>query len=88
MTIENARELERQYERAELLIAAKNLLDGCAVKLELTPIGIALDVEFLEAVALFASAVHEHLSKQAPATHDTDRPPPLADDTLPPEGAA
>jgi hypothetical protein len=68
-------------ERAELLTCAARLLDRTAVKLDLTPLGCALDVDFLEDVVLFVKATEEHLRHCESA--DT-LPPPANDahDTL------
>lgn len=66
-------------ERAEILTCAGRLLDQTAVKLSLTPIGVALDVDFLKTVVLFVSAVQEHLLDVG--AHDT-LPPPPADATM------
>jgi hypothetical protein len=48
-------------ERQRLLAQALVLLDRTAIKLTLTPLGCALDVDFLESVVLFVGAVQSHL---------------------------
>jgi hypothetical protein len=91
MNIEDVRELERQSARAELLIATAAVLERISVKNDLTPIGVALDVGFLETVALYASAVHEYLEAETGmlgthAPRDTERPVDNPPTDPPPRG--
>lgn len=48
--------------RARLKHQAAALLERTVVKLELTPLGVALDVDFLEHVSLFVAAVEDALA--------------------------
>lgn len=60
-------------DRAELLLQARILLDRTAVKVELSPLGCSLDIDYLEHMLLFVGAVQAYLEQEevahrAPAT--------------------
>ena len=54
--------------RARLKNQASALLERTALKVDLAPLGVALDVDFLEHVLLFVSAVDAALSQDERST--------------------
>jgi hypothetical protein len=94
MSAPDLRERARS-ERAELRAQGAILLDRIAIKTVL-PLGVEVDVDFLEHVALYIHAVDEHLrlgslleldgevDEPGADKRDTDRPPPAAaaDETI------
>ena len=60
--------------RARLKDQASALLERTALKLDLTPIGVALDLDFLEHVSLFVAAVEDALAEDERSS-DTLPPP-------------
>jgi hypothetical protein len=81
MHSEQARERERQQrhanERAEILTCAQGILDKVLAKVELAPIGVAIDEPFLQEVLRFVEGVAEHCKD----FEDEDK---RASDTIPP----
>lgn len=66
-------------DRTSLLEQCARLLDRAAVKLDLTPLGCALDVDFLETVVLFVGAVQSYLEDELVGFAERDTLPPSAE---------